>query len=85
MHPVCGHPKLKGGELKASQGPGGTLRGGGNGGGGKNNWRPMQTTFHTPQPNWGVAPGWPTRQPRQTTYSHPPALLGSCSRMAHPS
>eukprot|EP00962_Isochrysis_galbana_P002594 scaffold705_cov119-Isochrysis_galbana.AAC.3 len=20
-----------------------------------------QTTFHTPQPNWGVAPGWPTR------------------------
>eukprot|EP00962_Isochrysis_galbana_P049316 scaffold20826_cov126-Isochrysis_galbana.AAC.1 len=26
----------------------------------KNNCRPRQTTFHTPQPNWGVAPGWHT-------------------------
>eukprot|EP00962_Isochrysis_galbana_P042831 scaffold16097_cov129-Isochrysis_galbana.AAC.1 len=26
-----------------------------------------QTTFHTPQPNWGVAPGWPTRHLQKKT------------------
>eukprot|EP00962_Isochrysis_galbana_P029304 scaffold9344_cov161-Isochrysis_galbana.AAC.1 len=28
--------------------------------------------FHTPQPNWGVAPGWPTNEDaRQTTFHTP--------------
>eukprot|EP00962_Isochrysis_galbana_P002254 scaffold591_cov121-Isochrysis_galbana.AAC.4 len=38
-----------------------------------------QTTFHTPQPNWGVAPGWP-RFIQYTLYAVPvaPAMYRVC-------